>query len=268
MLSKYLVALERKRDRLNTLKKTMVSRGLDSHERSQRLDITYSSNALEGNTLTAGETVLVIEKGITVSGKPLRDHLEAVDHAEALDWVLDVFAKERGTITQSDIRNLQYLVVKQSKTDIAGSYADVERSVNTDEGVRSFPPPTDVLPLMEEFVRWLNAETNESAVSRALESHSRLVNIHPFEDGNGRTSRLLMNLMLVRSDFPPVAIRPSDRADYLAALEADNNSGDYRAITEFLVDRLDRALDEYISAAIEAQPNTKPKPRPDSGPSM
>jgi hypothetical protein len=111
-----------KRRKLHALRKRIRPGGLEGLESSQRIDITYTSNAIEGNTLTAGETALVLEKGITVSGKPLKDHLEAIDHARALDWVLEIASQRDTPITEADIRNLHQLVVAQSSPDIAGRY--------------------------------------------------------------------------------------------------------------------------------------------------
>ena len=113
---------------------------LDALEHSQRIDITYTSNAIEGNTLTAGETALVLEKGITISGKPLKDHLEAIDHASALDWVLDIASRHRDApVTETDIRTSHHLIVAKSAPEIAGRYADRARFVNTDLGPHHFP---------------------------------------------------------------------------------------------------------------------------------
>ncbi|TGW06472.1 Fic family protein, partial [Mesorhizobium sp. M2D.F.Ca.ET.145.01.1.1] len=124
-----------KKRQLDALKRRVRPGALEGLEHSQRIDITYTSNAIEGNTLTAGETALVLEKGITISGKPLKDHLEAIDHARALSWVLEIASKDDHPIMEADIRNLHHLVVANSKPEIAGQYADRARYLNTTVGV-------------------------------------------------------------------------------------------------------------------------------------
>jgi Fic family protein len=169
--------------------------GLGNLEHSHDLELTYTSNAIEGNTLTAIETTLVIEQGITVGGKPLRDHLEAIDHYEAIRYVREI-ARQPVPLVEMDVRGLHRLVMLRSNPAIAGSYADQGRFVLTDTGRHAFPSPAEVAPLMADLVAWLtaSADTPETAFT----AHRRLVEIHPFNDGNGRTARLLMNLILIR----------------------------------------------------------------------
>ncbi|MFB9980990.1 Fic family protein [Mesorhizobium kowhaii] len=240
-----------KKRQLDALRKRVRPGALDGLEHSQRIDITYTSNAIEGNTLTAGETALVLEKGITISGKPLKDHLEAIDHARALNWVLEIASQSDTPIVEADIRNLHHLVVANSKPEIAGRYADSARYVNTDVGVHNFPTPTEVPALMETFCHWLGAA--RQTPQTAFEAHRRLVGIHPFNDGNGRTARLLMNLVLARAGYPPVAIRPEDRPAYIAALEIAQRGGGHATFDRLLFDRLDQTLDMYLGAARQAQ---------------
>lgn len=241
--------LARKQE-LDALRKGVRPGGLESLEQSQRIDITYTSNAIEGNTLSAGETALVVEKGVTIGGKPLKDHLEAIDHANALNWVLEIASQGDAPITEADIRNLHRLVVAKSKPEIAGSYADRARFVNTDAGLHQFPGPGEVPAPMQSFSRWLkNARPGPETAFRA---HRELVAVHPFNDGNGRTARLLMNLVLVRAGYPAIAIRPDDRPAYIAALETHQRGGGHAAFDVLLFERLDRTLDLYIAAAREA----------------
>lgn len=223
--------------------------GLTNLEHAHDLELTYSSNAIEGNTLTASETTLVIEHGITVAGKPLRDHLEAIDLYEAIRYVR-ALARRATPLTELDVRSLHRLVVLRSRPEIAGSYADQGRYVLTDAGRHAFPSPAEVPALMADFAAWLRAapDTPETAFA----AHRRLVAIHPFNDGNGRTARLLMNLVLIRGGFPPVAVRPEDRPDYLRALQraqAGEGTGDFDCL---LYARLDATLEEALSAVREA----------------
>ena len=182
--------------------------GLDNFERSQDLELTYTSNAIEGNTLTAVETTMVIEHGLTIAGKPLRDHLEALDHHDAIRYVRDL-ARHPAPFTEADIRNLHQLVLMRSQTDIAGRYANQGRFILTDTRRHALPSPSEVPALMGDFALWLARAS--STPDTAFTAHRRLVEIHPFNDGNGRTARLLMNLILLRGGYPPVAVRPVDR---------------------------------------------------------
>ena len=225
--------------------------GFGNLEHSQDLELTYTSNAIEGNTLTAAETTLVIEHGITVAGKPLRDHLEAIDHFAAIRYVREI-AKPAAPLTELDVRSLHRLVVLRSHPEFAGRYADQGRFVLTDTGRRAFPSPAEVPALMGDFAAWLGAAPDTPAT--AFAAHRRLVDIHPFNDGNGRTARLLMNLVLLRGGYPPVAVRPVDRPSYVAALQQPRTT----AFDRLLYERLDATLDEVLSAARQALPNAAP----------
>ena len=231
---------------------------IDTLEAARDLELTFTSNAIEGNTLTAGETALVIEKGLTVAGKPLKDHLEAVDHHGALGYVRDL-ARGSDPFTELDVRNIHRLVVARSCPDIAGRYADQSRFVLTDGGRYAFPAPSLVPALMGEFARWL--KELEPAPEGAFEAHRRLVDIHPFNDGNGRTARLLMNLVLLRGGWPAVPIGSAARADYLASLQVAQAGGGSDAFRRLLWTGLLGELDASVEAARESLDVTgRPKP--------
>ena len=200
-------------------------------QRYYDVELTYTSNAIEGNTLTRRETAEVIEHGITVGGKSLRDHLEAVDHYEAVRG-MRALAAGSGALGEDTVGELH-------RRRIAGSRA-------------TFPNPVKIPALMEAFGAWLAAA--EPTPASAFEAHFRLTAIHPFGDGNGRTARLLMNLMLIRGGYPPVAVRPEDRKPYLDALEHGSLAGDLGPFQAFLHGRLDATLEEYVSALGEALP--------------
>ena len=215
----------------------------ENFEHSLDLELTFTSNAIEGNTLTAAETTLVVEKGLTIGGKPLRDHLEAIDHFEALGYVRRL-ARERRAIGELDVRNLHRLVLLRSAPDIAGRYADQGRYVLTGAGRQAFPSPAEVPALMGAFAEWLGGVGD--APDAAFSAHLRLVQIHPFNDGNGRVARLLMNLMLLRGGYVPVVVRPEDRVGYLQALAAaGDDDGAFRLL---LWRRLAVGLGEAIAA--------------------
>lgn len=212
------------------------------------IELTYTSNAIEGNTLSPVETTLVIEKGITIAGKPLTDHLEALDHYDAIRYVREL-AKTDTALAEGDIRNLHALVTRRSRPDISGRYADLSRYVRTDTGRHDFPPPVEVPSLMGDFAAWLKAAAN--GPETAFAAHRRLADIHPFNDGNGRTARLLMNLILIRGGYPPVAVRPEDRLEYLRALQQSQAGQGTWAFDLLLYRRLEATLDEYLSTLKE-----------------
>jgi Fic family protein len=232
--------------------------GLENLDRSYDIELTYTSNAIEGNTLTAAETRMVIEHGVTIGGKPLKDHLEAVDHFEALHYVRDL-ARQTVPLREADIRNLHRLVMQRSDPDAAGRYADQGRYVETDSGRHHFPSPAEVPALMGDFAQWLGAAA--ATPETAFAAQRRLVEIHPFNDGNGRTARLLMNLVLLRGGYPPVAVRPQDRPAYIAALQHAQTGRGSEMFDRLLYERLDATLAECLSALQEALiAPTEPEP--------
>lgn len=226
-----------------------VPGGTGNFDHSQDLELTYTSNAIEGNTLTAVETTMVIEQGITVGGKPLKDHLEAIDHYAAIQFVREL-GRSAVALTEMDVRNLHRLVMLRSAPDAAGRYADQGRYVLTGTGRHGFPSPAEVPALMGDLAAWLGGAP--SGPETAFAAHRRLVDIHPFNDGNGRTARLLMNLVLIRGGYPPVAVRPTDRAAYIAALQQAQEGHGTEAFERLLYERLEETLTEYVTAAREA----------------
>lgn len=228
-------------DRLRPLS----SGGLGNLEHYYDLELTYTSNAIEGNTLTAVETTLVVEQGITIAGKPLKDHLEALDHYEAIRYVRQI-ARQPGALTELDVRSLHNLVVRRSHPDIAGRYADQGRYVRTDKGRYDVPSPAEIPALMGDFAAWLGGapDTPETAFA----AHRRLVDIHPFNDGNGRTARLLMSLILIRGGYPPIAVRPEDRPAYIRALEEAQAGRGSGSFDRLLHERFVATLDEFLTA--------------------
>jgi Fic family protein len=235
--------------------------GLSNLEQVYNIELTYTSNAIEGNTLTAAETALVVEKGITIAGKPLKDHLEAIDHYEAVGYVREL-ARRDIPLTEMDIRSLHSLVVKRSYPEIAGRYADQGRYVLTETGPFNFPSPAQVPALMGDFAAWLAGapDTPETAFG----AHHRLVDIHPFNDGNGRVARLLMNLILIRGGYPPVVVRPEDRPDYVGALQEARTGKNAERFDRLLQECLDAALGQYLHALKEAL-RAPDRPSPPAG---
>src|ERR1022692_1537330 len=171
----HLQAIAAKKERLNKMR-PLSPEALSNLEHYYDIELTYTSNAIEGNTLGPVETTLVIEQGVTIAGKPLKDHLEALDHYDAIRYVRE-WARESAPLTEVDVRNLHSLVVKRSRPDIAGRYADLARYVRTETGRHVFPSPAEIPALMGEFAGWLRAAADTPAT--AFEAHRRLVGVHP-----------------------------------------------------------------------------------------
>ncbi len=205
------------------------------------VELTYTSNALEGNTLTRQETALVLEKGLTVHGKPLKDHQEAVDHFTAIRVVRELAKLDR-RITEADVREIHRLVMSSTLPAEAGLYSSYRRRIAGSLVV--FPNPLKIPDLMAEFGHWLAAAS--PSPETALEVHLRLVSIHPFSDGNGRTARLLMNLLLIKAGYPPLVVHPEDRAEYIDAIEKYQLHAEQTDYYTFMLRRLDAALDDYL----------------------
>lgn len=211
----------------------------------------YHSNAIEGNTLNVGETRQVVELGLTLTGKPLKDQAEAKNLSEALDF-LEELATNNLPITERDIRQMHYLVLKGIQDEEAGKYRSIKVEIS---GSSYIPPlPESVPSQMETFGKWLsNASVPGSdfaspfGLIRAVVAHAWFVYIHPFIDGNGRTARLLMNLILMRYGYPVAIIAKEDRLRYYDALEISQGS-DLSPFTGLVAECILESLEEYESA--------------------
>lgn len=211
-----------------------------------KVELTYTSNAIEGNTLSRSETALVVEKGITVNGKTVREHLEAINHAEALDFIRGLVSKKRKDITEKDIWAIHGLILKKIDDSNAGRYRDVAVRIAGVPVV--LPNPVKVPELMEDFAKWLHGKNREHPVKIAAEAHLRLVTIHPFVDGNGRTARLLLNLLLLQEGYPPALIRKEDRKAYLERIGKAQLEGQSEDYYDLIYRAVDRSLNIYLEA--------------------
>ena len=209
-----------------------------------KIELTYTSNAIEGNTLTRAETALVVEKGLTVQGKSLIEHLEATNHAEALDYVKKLIGKKRQDITENDILEIHRLILNKIEAGSAGRYRTQHARLTQSDVV--LPNPVKVPDLMEKFVSWLISDNPDHIVKIAANAHYKLVSIHPFSDGNGRTSRLLMNLNLMQEGYPPAIIRKEDRVAYINSLEKAQKGGGLDDFYNLVWEAVDRSLDIYL----------------------
>jgi Fic family protein len=212
-----------------------------------KVELTYTSNAIEGNTLTRRETAVVIEKGLTVGGKSLKEHLEATNHAHALDFVRSLIKKKPSQLTAKDVLGIHDLILKGLDDENAGHYRSVPVRISGAAVV--LPNPRKVPDLMDEFQTWLTAKHDLHPVAFAGEAHYRLVSIHPFVDGNGRTARLLMNLLLMMVGYPPAIIRKRDRLAYIGSLEKAQLGGSKEPYEKIIAKAAERSLDIYLKAA-------------------
>jgi Fic family protein len=206
------------------------------------VELTYSSNAIEGNTLTRSETAIVLEKGIAIGGKPLKDHLEALGHRDALHLVRTLAAASE-PVREIDIREIHRLIQTRVDSEEAGRYSRHQRLIAGSPLM--LPTPAEIPALMGDFVAWLAAAP--PGYETAFEAHARIVSIHPFSDGNGRTARLVMNLLLMRAGYPPVVIGPEHCMAYIDALQALQLRSDARPYQCFMGERLAASLDHHLA---------------------
>jgi Fic family protein len=222
-------------------------RPLDAHMLKQvreylRIGMTYSSNALEGNSLTETETKIVIEDGITIGGKPVRDHLEALGHSEAYDLLFRLAKNQE--ITEANIKELHRLFYYRIDAKQAGKYRK-RRVIIT--GTDFIPPAPDrIADLMKSFVAELpETRAKHHPVEYAAIIHQELVTVHPFIDGNGRAARLLMNLALLQAGYPVAIIPPILRREYLDTLDK-THKGDDGPFIRFIAGVCYESAKEYL----------------------
>lgn len=212
------------------------------------VELTYSSNAIEGNTLTRLETAEVLEKGLkaTIPGKPLKDQIEAINHKKALELIKILAKKRKGHqfITEDDIRRIHQTILKSINDSWAGRYRQIPVFV---KGVEvEFPPSEKVPSLMKEFVCWLESQQETHPVRVAADAHFKLVSIHPFVDGNGRTGRLLMNLILLLNGYPLTIIKNEERIAYLESVYSGQKKRDLRSFYKIIERAVERSLNMYL----------------------
>lgn len=216
------------------------------------IEMTYNSNAIEGNSLTLRETWLVLHEGMTIKGKPLKDHLEAKDHKEALDFLFELVSDKRCTISEHLIRQLHQLVVQETEKAWAGRYRNGAVIIG---GAKHTPPDAiDVPRQMANMMQWLKKnERKVHTVELAAILHHKLAAIHPFFDGNGRTARLVMNIVLMRKGFPLAIILKNDRKKYYDVLQRADD-GDNAPLTLFIAQTVERTLDLYLRTFAKEKP--------------
>jgi Fic family protein len=236
-----LARLRDKKERLDRLR-PLSPQSLEALAAWYDVELTYSSNAIEGNTLTRSETAIVLEKGITIGGKPLNDHLEAIGHRDALHFIR-ALAAAGDAVREIDIRQLHRLILVRIDPEEAGRYSRHQRAIAGSSLV--LPSPAEIPALMGDFAAWLGAAPADPGT--AFAAHARFVAIHPFSDGNGRTARLLMNLTLMQAGYPPVVIGPEQRVVYIDALQALQLGNDPQPYRRFMAERLEASLDHHLA---------------------
>jgi len=239
-----LQKIEEKKKRLDKLR-PLSQDALQNLLEDIRLRHTYHSDAIEGNTLTLQETKLVLEEGITIGGKPLKDHIEARNDAEAFDLMIDlIHAKKK--LSQEIIQQIHQSVTKGTLQN-PGQYRAGDVRV-TGADVRP-PGYLKVIPLMDNYIKHIN-EAQKHPLQKAAYIHHELVRIHPFFDGNGRVARLLTNFYLMTKGYPIIIVKKEDRQNYYQALHKADH-GDLSDFTLFIMQAVHESLQYYLSSFIE-----------------
>jgi len=206
---------------------------------------TYNSNAIEGNTLTLKETELVINRGLTIGKKSLSEHFEAINHKEGIQYLYD-FIKKKKELSEDAILALHKIILKNIDDTEAGHYRT--SNVMITGAVHIPPSAVKIKKLMGEFFEWYYKNKKKMSVAElAAWVHYKIVHIHPFIDGNGRTARLLMNLILIQNGYPPAVILNVDRQKYYRALK-DADKEKYNGFMNFTGRSIERSLLIYLNA--------------------
>ncbi|NOU63318.1 Fic family protein [Paenibacillus sp. LMG 31461] len=204
---------------------------------------TYHSNAIEGNTLTLSETKVALE-GITIGGKTIHEHLEVINHKEAIVYVEEIVGRQE-PLSEWQIKSIHRLILKGIHDEDAGIYRKENVLIS---GARHIPPDALQVPSqMEQFITWYQDEGQQlHPISKAAMVHADFVKIHPFIDGNGRTARLLLNFELMKHGYPPIVIEKEGRADYYAALDEAHTTGNNEPFIQLVSNILNQTFDFYL----------------------
>lgn len=208
-----------------------------------KTELAYTSNAIEGNTLTRKETQLVIEENLTSSSKPLKNYIEAVNHAKAFCKILELITND-SNLDEKVILDVHRTILIGLDDTNAGFYRNCRVRISGSNTI--LPNPLKIPELMEEFYRWLNEDMDNEPLT-AIIAHLKFVSIHPFTDGNGRTARLLMNTLLLKHGYAPIIVRPTDRKKYLVAIENYQIKNDEETYLKFMLRILNRSMKVAIN---------------------
>jgi Fic family protein len=235
--------LKKKVNRLRPFDKTQIKKLEEYYE----INYTYDSNKIEGNTLTLQETALVVEKGMTIGGKSLREHLEAINHFEAIGYIKDIISKKE-FFNEWILKNIHLLILKGIDDRNAGKYRNIEVRIS---GSKHIPPEFFKLPeLMEKYFEYYELNINKThPVVLAADMHQKLVDIHPFVDGNGRTARLVMNLILLQNGYSIANISGEirNRVEYYKTLELSQIENDNSSFRMLIANEVKKSLNDYMN---------------------
>jgi Fic family protein len=241
-------ALKRELDQLRPLQEEQVK----SLKTLFDVEFTYNSTAIEGNTLSCQETKIILLDGITIGGKSMREHLEIINHKEAIDYLEGLSHKKMTALMRTDILNIHSIVLQGIDQKNAGKYRTVPVYIALKDGSkRVFCDPLLIADEMDSFFNWLFTEKKEHPLIVASEAHTKLVSIHPFIDGNGRAARLLMNLILLQNAYVPAVIKNKDRSAYLDAIELWQNNNEKEVFYNIIIDYEKDSLEVYLKTIRE-----------------
>ncbi|MDR0946651.1 MAG: Fic family protein [Ruminococcus sp.] len=208
------------------------------------IEYTHDSTAIEGNTLTLDETALILQKGVTIGEKPIREHLEVIGHRDAFDYIM-LYADKTTPLSESVIKNIHSLVLMDNPR-----YRGIWRDVPVRVGSHVAPQPYLIAPMIEKLLAD-NTNSNKHIIEKTAEFHLRFETIHPFIDGNGRTGRLLLNFELIKQGFLPINIKYADRKRYYDCFNQYRETGDISAMTKLIADYEETRLNEYLKELSE-----------------
>jgi len=259
-LDMFFNLLDNHNDNLNSLKK-INSDLWKTILFKLKVDWTYNSNSIEGSTLTRGETIFFLNEGLTVKGKPLKDHLDTQNHADAIDFLFDVITNKRG-ISESLIKEMNALLLHGVKFTPAmtsdgkaiekkatpGQYkTHLNHVLQQDGALHKYIEPIHVQSEMEKLIKWINENIDQKHPCYVSSvAHYNMVRIHPFDDGNGRGARILMNLILLKKGIFPAVIRVENRQDYIETLQ-QADKGNLDPFIEFITKELITTLEGVIN---------------------
>lgn len=209
-----------------------------------KVELTYSSTALEGNTLTRIETATILEKDLPTEGKSVKEHLLAVGHATAFEYILDLAQCSRCDLTLQDILYIHYLIFDNIDKAYDGVHKGVELELSTKVG--PYRPQLKYIEAMEKLLKWLH-QVDAHPILIAAEAHSKLLALQPFNEGNGITARLLMNLLLLQKGYEPVIIWPEDGLEYVRLIGEAIKSNNLEPLYSFITKRAIDSFDLYLS---------------------
>lgn len=247
MLNQRLLSrIEEKKSKLDSLR-PLPAAAVNRLKEQFTVEWIYNSNAIEGNTLTLRETQLILETGLTIGGKSLREHFEVTNHKDAIEYV-ESLADKKDPLSAFHVRQIHGLVLSQIDNENAGQYRKTEVRI---AGAKHIPPEAwDIQQRMSDWENWLKESQKKiHPVELAALAHHQLAAIHPFIDGNGRTARLVMNLILFRHGYPPAVILRVNRKQYYQVLnQAD--SGQFAPLVNFVGRAVDHSLTLYLEACL------------------